>query len=126
MRCYVCNEFLPQSYTVRLGEPMPDAWSMVNVAPHAASGGSMEPMHRRCAEGKYLCVAQPGSAPDLESGGRRFESGRTDQCPVADCAFGHAHYSGQHPCQRNWAGDPQAQRDYLRGCRLITAGERQS
>lgn len=61
-----------------LGQPMLDAWSMVNVAPHAASGGSMQPMHRRCAEGKYLCVAQPGSAEVLGTSGRRFESGRTD------------------------------------------------
>lgn len=93
-----------------------------------------------------LCVAQPGSAPALDAGGPRFESGRTDHpllwrnpapdaappscpnlfttitipatCPVAGCAFGSKSFMGQHPCQRAWSGDPQAQRDYLRGCRL--------
>lgn len=44
LRCYHCNNILPQHYV--LGSD--DAWNLVNVSPDAASGGVMAPIHVRC------------------------------------------------------------------------------
>jgi hypothetical protein len=44
---------------------------------------------------------------------------RPPACPVSGCGFEPGQpYAGRHPCQQNWAGDPQAHKDHLRGCAL--------
>ncbi len=43
-RCFKCGEALDEDGPIN----HPDAWLMVNAAPHAASGGTMVPMHHRC------------------------------------------------------------------------------
>jgi hypothetical protein len=40
-------------------------------------------------------------------------------CPVSGCGYGIPSWGGQYPCQQHWSGDPQAGREYLRGCRVL-------
>ena len=42
--CYICGEYLPTNFV--LGAP--ESWYCKNVAPDAASGGTMAPIHHRC------------------------------------------------------------------------------
>ena len=37
-------------------------------------------------------------------------------CNVRDCHYGEPGWVGQLPCQQNWAGSPEAHREYLREC----------
>jgi hypothetical protein len=39
-----------------------------------------------------------------------------DTCNVRDCHYGEPGWAGRLPCQQNWAGSPEAQREYLREC----------
>lgn len=43
--CYVCGGYLPASYMLGSAE----SWYCKNVAPDAAGGGTMVPVHHRCA-----------------------------------------------------------------------------
>jgi hypothetical protein len=45
LRCQKCNEILPSQFELE----SKDSWFMRNVAPDAASGGTMLPIHHRCA-----------------------------------------------------------------------------
>lgn len=53
--CYKCGQYVADGGTIRLGGTGPsgleDIAIWVNVAPHAASGGTMMPFHPRCAPG---------------------------------------------------------------------------
>ena len=52
--CYSCKRALPDVILFRVGEPLPDdAWHMINVAPDAASGGSMVPVCNKCDPGPF-------------------------------------------------------------------------
>ena len=49
LRCWKCKELMPTQFTIAAGQQMPaDSWYMRNVAPDAASGGAMVPVHHRC------------------------------------------------------------------------------
>ncbi len=45
--CYRCGGYLPEWQS---SDRPQDDWRMTNVAPYAASGGSMHPMHVKCPE----------------------------------------------------------------------------
>lgn len=57
--CYKCQRSLPNSWIIKAGEPMADnAWHMKNVAPHAASGGLMMPVCKKCDPGPLMVVGR--------------------------------------------------------------------
>lgn len=56
--CQVCKEAVPTGW-MRSGDP--DAWYLQNVAPNAASGGTMRPIHVRCASRSIDCPTCAGS-----------------------------------------------------------------
>lgn len=56
--CQVCKEAVPTGW-MRSGDP--NAWYMQNVAPNAASGGTMRPIHVRCASRAIDCPTCAGS-----------------------------------------------------------------
>lgn len=49
MECFKCGKAVPPSFSVRVGEPMPDdAYYMMNVAPNSSLVGMMRPVHHKC------------------------------------------------------------------------------
>jgi hypothetical protein len=53
--CYKCKERLATCWTMMTNGRMPPAaWYMKNIAPNAASGGKMVPVHHRCDPGPSI------------------------------------------------------------------------
>ena len=55
--CYICGEQLFPQQTL---EKTNTSWYMMNVAPHAASGGSMHSVHDRCQERPTFTIIKNG------------------------------------------------------------------
>ena len=45
--CHVCKQPVPD--IINFGNADPHGWNLVNVAPDAASGGTMRPQHWKCS-----------------------------------------------------------------------------
>lgn len=58
-RCVVCGQAVPAWFSLY----SPDAWHWRNVAPDAASGGTMMPCHDRCAQPFQRTNAIAGETP---------------------------------------------------------------